>query len=281
MTDEVKDAPTTEESKKYVEGSEVKDPIVEGLKEIEAKIKPKTENEDRNNEVKNTEEIKAELPKGPTIGEVFKNEKKEEISRVVPEAPFLEIKNQNKELKKELKELKELVSSGASKREVNASLLEIAEEHNVDIDFLNKLATTIKQQAKSEAEAELEAKMRPLAEKQRYDSKDAIFNYHYEKTLESMPEYKDIVNKEIIKSLSDLNENSSKTFPQLIESAYGHLLKGKKTIDSVSPIRQTTDEIVELDFDRANKDGEYFKKIMANPKLKKEYNAKMIKAIKI
>jgi hypothetical protein len=220
-------------------------------------------------------------PQGPTMAEVLNTEKKEESPRVIPEAPFLEIKNQNKELKKELKELKTLIESGAKQPEVNSSLLEIAEEHNVDIEFLKKLSATIKDQAKQEAEREYEAKMRPLEEKERFTKKEAIFNYHFERTLDEMPEYKGIVNKDVIQSLASLPQNANKTFPQILEESYGHLVKGKKSIDSGSQTRQYTEEITDVDFDRANNDTEYFKKVMSNPKTKKLYNSQMVKNLKL
>lgn len=269
----------TEEVKQTL-GSEVKDPMIEGLKEIEAKIKPKEEAKLDKPEAKPEAKSKADVKKGPTIGEVLNNEEKKGDPRVIPEAPFLEIKNQNKELRKELKELKSLIESGASKGEVSESLQGIAEEHNVDPDFLMKLVKVIKAETKSEVEAEYSAKMKPLDEKERRDTNETIFNYHYERALEEMPEYKGIANKEVIKSLAFLKENASKTFPQILEDSYGHLIKGKKTIDSGSPGRQGGDEITEVDFYKANKDPEYFKQIMADPKLKKKYNAQMLKDIK-
>lgn len=268
-----------EEKNTPTQGSEVKDPIVEGLKEIQDKVSKKAEEPADKPETK--PEAKPEPAKGPTIGEVLKSEEKKESPRTVPEAPFLELKTQNKELKKELKELKELIEAGGSRQEVSASLLEIAEEHNVDVNFLKRLAQTIKSEAKAEVEAEYTAKMKPLEDKERYDRIDTIFNYHYEKTLEAMPEYKGIVNKDVIKSLSLLKENANKTFPQLLEESYGHLISGKKTLDSGSPTRQGGDEITEVDFFRAQNDSEYREKVMANPELKRKYNAKMLKELKI
>ncbi len=284
MADEVKNAPAQESKQEQPKG----DAQEAVLAEAEAKLKDKLAKKEEPKEEPKAEpkaEPKSEAkPKeyAPTVGELLKSEEKEDKEpRTVPEAPFLEIKNQNKELKKELRELKELIESGASRGEVSESLKEIAEEHNVDIDFLKKLSSTIKQEAKAEAEAELSAKMKPLEDKERRDTIDTIFNYHYEKAVNDMPEYKDIVNKSVVKSLSLLKDNSSKTIPQIIEESYGHLLRGKKTIDPGASTRQTTEEITDVDFSRAQKDKEYFQKIMADPKAKRKYNEQMLKQLKI
>lgn len=277
------------EEKKQALGKEAKITTEEILKEVEAKVENKV---DKKEEVKlevkpkeTTPEIKLETKpeikpeESPTIGEVLKNEKSEKKEvRTVPEATFLEMKKDNKELKKDIKDLKTLIEEGGSKQQVSESLKEIAEEHNVDVDLLSKLSKNIKQ----EVEADYSAKMKPLEEKEKAEKRDAVLNSHYDKTLEAMPEYKDIANKEVVKSLALLEENADKTIPQILEKAYGHLVQGKKTIDSGSPARAggDTEVIIDIDFDKAQKDEDYMKKLMANPELKKKYNEHMLKNVR-
>jgi len=85
-----------------------------------------------------------------------------------------------------------------------------------------------------------------------------------------MPEYENLVNREVIKVLSLDPKNANKTFAQLIEETYGKAITGKRTIETTKP--GGGKEPTEIDFDKALKDTEYFKEIMSNPTLKKKYN---------
>ena len=274
-----KEAPESKESKdaftSALEDAESKLP--EKVKE-EVKVEPEAKPEAT---LKPVLEEKMEVPEPPkeetppdtkaqTVGEVLGKEKE---VRTIPEAVLLEYKNQNKELKKDMEELKTLMKEGGSKQEVSESLREIAEEHNVDVGFLEKLTKAIK----LEAQAEISAKMQPLEDRERIIKRDNILNDAIDKQLEAMPEYTDIAKKDIVRSLALLEENAAKTIPQILEETYGHLIQGRKTIDSGAAGRSTTDEITEIDFKRAESDGDYLKKILANPKLKKEYNDDMMK----
>jgi len=68
-----------------------------------------------------TTEKMEEKPIGDTIEETLeKMEAKDKLEpRLVPQAVLLEYKNQNKELKRDIKELKGLIESGATKKEVS------------------------------------------------------------------------------------------------------------------------------------------------------------------
>jgi len=187
----------------------------------------------------------------------------------------LEYKNQNKELKKDIKELKELIESGASKKEVSEDLEAIAEEHGVDVEFLQKLAKSIRK----EVEADVESRIKPFAEKEKMAEFNKRFDEVYDKTLEEMPEYKDIISKDAIKSLSLDPKNANKTFAQILEMTYGNLIKGKKTIESGGAGKNIV--ITEIDFERAKKEPAYFHEIMKNPELKKKYNAGLTSRINL
>jgi hypothetical protein len=80
--------------------------------------------------------------------------------------------------------------------------------------------------------------------------------------------------QEVIKTLSLDPKNSNKTISQLIEETYGNALPGKRSIEQNKP--GGSKESGEIDFDRAKKDGSYFKEIMADPGLKKKYNDNLI-----
>lgn len=213
-------------------------------------------------------EVKPEPKAGETIGEVLGNPapKPKEV-KMVPEAVFLD-------LKKELKELKRAIKEGANKTEVSADLKALADKHNIDEGFLRELVSTVQSENKAEFDKELEKRLKPFEEKDRSAKIDKAFESAFNRAIEQMPEYAKIVNKQVIKTLSLDPANASKTFNQLIEEAYGHLISGKKTLDPIGgnnrPINNGT-----LDMDRAKKDPEYFRQVMADPNLKKQYNEQL------
>ena len=236
-------------------------------------------------EVKNIEpattEAVSEVPKGEakeeTVGDLLAPAKKEK-EESVPLATFLELKSSNKELMKELKGLKKSIEEGATKKEVSADLQELADKHNVDPDFLRDFAKAVRQQAEEEVTGKIEERLKPITERDRAEKLDKVFNEHFARAMESLPELKDVVNKETIKNLSLVPQNSNKTFTQIIEEAYGHVVQGKRTIDTASTRAGKTDS-VDVDVDRAKKDPEYFSEVMGNPMLKKKYNESMMKTL--
>ena len=121
---------------------------------------------------------------------------------------------------------------------------------------------------------ELDSKFKPLEEEKRKESIEKVFNTHFNLALEKVPEFKGIVNPEVIKSLSLLPQNANKTFLQLIGETYGGAVTGRRTIPQTVPAGGK--ESAPLDYQRAVKDPEYFKEVMADPKLKAEYNNKML-----
>jgi hypothetical protein len=165
---------------------------------------------------------------------------------------------------------KRAASEGMSKAEITTDLQALANKHNIDPGFLNELAGSIKAQA----EAGIEERLRPLAEREKQQKIDSAFNQGFTRALENMPDYKDIVNPAVIKTLSLDPSNANKTFSQLIEDTYGNALGGRKSIERTTP--RGGNASGQLDYERANKDGDYFKEVMADPTLKKQYNDRMI-----
>lgn len=241
--------------------------------------KPETEPE------KTVPEKTDEKPAEKT-GEVPKEEKKEEPEKtieemkgdekptapnMVPESAFLGEKKARKAAEKELKALRELVEGGGSKSEISASIAELAEEHDIDKNFLQKFASAIK----AETEKELDEKYSSRFEsKEKQEKFDDIFGKAYQKALERAPDFKDIANANVIKSLSVLPENAKKTLTQLLEETYGNAISGKRTIETTNPGGGKEPE--PLNFDKARRDPKYFDEVMADPKLKAEYNEQML-----
>ena len=246
-------------------------------------------------EAKPLEEKKApEKTEEKTMGEIINDnsggdkkptgEKKPE-PETVPLASLLEYKKDNKELRKDIEILRKQIEDGVSKKEITTNIQELADKFNIDPEFISEFKKSIMAEARKDAEAEAEKKaeekMRPLLEekeklskKERDELIDKAFQTHYTKALENMPEYAEIANADAIKALSLLPQNANKTFRQLIEETYGKAIPGKRTIDSITP--GGGKEPAPLDFDKARKDTEYFKEVMANPELKAEYNKRML-----
>lgn len=224
-------------------------------------------------EVATTPEVEEKTPEDTqpeqkeTIGDVLNTKQEEPKEKpTVGLDKFLELKKENKELSKALKAIEKKLEEGVTEEEISDDIDDLAEEFNVDKKFLSKLEKSIE----SRMESKLESKLKPITEEKNAEKIDKVFKQHYEKAIAEMPEYTNIVNPEVIKQLSLNPANSKKTFQQLIEETYGNALGGKRTIESSIP--RGGKEPTEVDFDRASKDSEYFKEIMANPTLKAKYN---------
>lgn len=222
-------------------------------------------------EVKQPDEetVTSTEPQEETIGEVLKSQA-EEKSDHIPKARLDKEIARRKELENALAELQaKAKEESMSKREISSDLNALAVEHNIDAGFLNQLASAIKAQA----EADIEERLKPLTEREKQAKIDAAFKQGFERAIGNMPEYRDIVNPSVIKTLSLDPANANKTFPQLIEETYGNALGGKKTIEKAVP--RGGNASGQLDYERAKRDTAYFKEVMADPTLKKQYNDRL------
>jgi hypothetical protein len=202
----------------------------------------------------------------PTLGEALPTEKP-----TVGLDKFLEQKRTNKELKQRLEELEARIEQGTTRREVSKDIRSLAEQHNVDPEFLEGFADAIRERA----ESAVEEKLRPLTEREAVAKREQLFQTHLTNALEEMPEYKDVVNPEIVKQLAFNPANQNKTFRQLLEEMYGNMQKVRKTIETTSarPTIQT------FDYDKAQSDTAYYKEVMADPQMKAMYNEEMLKRL--
>lgn len=220
--------------------------------------------------------MEAEQPKKEesqqTVAEIIENTDPEE-KRVVEEHIFVAEKKARKAAEKELKVLKESIKNGATDEDISDSISEIADEHNIDAKFLQKLASSIK----AEAEKELDAKYASKFEgKEKVERFEVAFGKQYDIAMERAPEFKAIANTDTIKTLALLPQNSKKTLSQILEETYGNALTGKRTVENtITPGGGKEPE--PLDYKRAEKDIGYFKEVMADPKRKAEYNEMMLK----
>ena len=235
-------------------------------------------------EDKNTPEV-AEIPAEikevvaeatPTVGDIRKETV--EISKgkeTVGLDKFLDLKRQNKESQQIISDLRSRIDAGETRQETSATIDAIATEFpDVDRGFLNKLASAIKNEVQTDADTKISERLRPIEEKEIQSKIDVAFTKGYEQAMANMPEFRQIVNPDVIKTLSLDPRNSNKTFAQIIEDTYGSALSGKRTIETTTPGGgKDTDP---LNFERVRTDDAYFDVVMANPRLKKEYNERML-----
>lgn len=230
-------------------------------------VKLTQDNAENNPEVTvNTEETLEEVSE-PTLEQALPQE---DDRPTVGLDKFLDQKRVNKELKQKLQDLEARIEEGSTKREVTADIRALADQHNVDPEFLESFADAVRQRT----ESVLEEKLRPLTEKQASEQREKTFNTYLTQTLEEMPEYKGVINPEILKQLAYNPANRNKTFKQLLEETYGNVVKPRKTMENGSPRGEAAQA---FDYDKAVKEPEYFREVMSDPTLKKQYNEEMLR----
>lgn len=116
----------------------------------------------------------------------------------------------------------------------------------------------------------LAQKLEQFEERDRATKLEATFKVHLDKALDNAPEYKDIVNVEVIKQMAFNPANANKTYKQLLDEAYGNAVTGRRTIETTTPRGGAKDE--KLDMARAKTDTAYRREVLADPELKKQYN---------
>lgn len=119
----------------------------------------------------------------------------------------------------------------------------------------------------------LAQKLEQIEEKDRRAALEAVFVKHFNIALENAPEYKDVVNVEVIKTMAFNPANANKTYKQLLEEAYGNALQGRPTMETATPRGGAKDS--KVDMERARKDTAYRHEVLADPELKKQYNASL------
>ena len=197
--------------------------------------------------------------------------------KMVPEAAVINKETERRaavkeatDAKKALEDFKAEVAQGATKKEVAKTISDLGKKYNLDENFLEELASVVK----SDTSKEIDEKIAPLTKKEREGKIDSIFKEHFAAAIAEMPEYEDVVNPNVIKTLSLDPANKDKTFSQIIEETYGNAVTGKRTI----PQTKTGGgkDARPLDSVKARKDVTYFEEVMDDPKLKSEYNKAML-----
>lgn len=225
--------------------------------------------------VENPSDTPVEAPKEETVGEALSVPAPAHNDETVSLSKYMKEKKARQEAEAAAQLLQSQIEAiqnapNRTSSQISADLKDLADEHNVDITFLERLAATL--EARSEARAE--AKLKPILEKEKQAQIDAKFNAAFDRAMESMPEYDGVVNKSVIKTLSLDPSNANKTFSQIIDEAYGSVVGGKRTIEQRTVPRGGNNSGA-LDYERAKSDNNYFKEVMADPVLKKQYNDRL------
>jgi len=167
----------------------------------------------------------------------------EKVSDNIPKARLDKEINRRKALESELAELKE-------KKEEDETV------SNTDKDPEVK---------------ELAAKLAKIEENEKRAAQDVKLTAALNKALDNAPEYKDIANLALIKQMAMNPSNKEKTFPQLLDEAYGNAIPGKRTTETTTPRGGAND--TKVDLARAASDPVYKREVLADPDLRAQYNA--------
>ena len=219
-----------------------------------------------------TQEVVPEVKQQETINDIVQ-EPKETPKETVGLDKYMHEKKSRQAVEKRLAELEAQIAQGATKAEVSADINEIANEYNIDPDFLGKIS----QQIEAKLEGKIQDKLRPITEEKERAKFEVTFNERLSNAIENMPEYAKVINPTVIKQLFLLRDESGKlvngniSLEQLIENTYVNAIGGKRTMESAKPTGRQ--EPGEIDYSRAKNDTAYFNEVMSNPTLKAKYNS--------
>lgn len=217
-----------------------------------------------------TQEVVPEVKQQETINDIVQEPAPKET---VGLDKYMQEKKSRQAVEKRLAELEAQIAQGATKAEVSADINDIANEYNIDPEFLGKLSEKIE----AKLEGKIQDKLRPITEEKERAKFEVTFNERLSNAIENMPEYANIINPTVIKQLFLLRDENGKlvngniSLEQLIENTYVNAIGGKRTMESAKPTGRG--EPAEIDFDKAKRDTAYFSEIMNNPTLKAKYNS--------
>lgn len=184
---------------------------------------------------------------------------------VVPLSVYLSLKDDVKELKKEIKESKESKKPSV----VIDGLKDLAEKYpDVNQEFMKDLLTS----ATSTAQNEIEKKYTPILEKQENEKKqlafDKAFDNLFDKTLNDNPELPKTIDKDAIKALALTPKYRNVPLADILLKMYPSGNVGKAS--SENDMRSAADRIDDVvNFDKITPDQK--KAIMEDPKARSKY----------
>lgn len=224
------------------------------------------------------EEIQEETPVVETKQETL--ESLEEASTTTSDAVslkrFMNEKNARRDAETKAKELEteiaRLRESGKSEKEVQVDVKSLSDKHGIDeevlSDILNASYNLTKNKVREELEAELSPKLAEIEQIKR-EKEVQTFENKFESILsdaiKSMPEYKDLIDKDDVKDWVKSGKYTKLTMSELLEQKYSKFVTGKKSIESGQSVRESVVP------DVSNMTNEDYINLDKNPELKKKW----------
>lgn len=215
-------------------------------------------------EVKVEGTVEAEIAKSEPVVEPKVEAKKPE-PETVPLAVYLDLKEDLKALKHEIKE-----SKGSAKERVEIQgISELTTKYpDVNPEFIQDMFAT----ATKEATKKIEEKYTPIIERQENEKKqlafDKAFDNLFEKTLQDNPDLPKSIDKELIKELASTPRYRNIPLSDILVKMYANGNNGKSS--SENDARTAGDRVEDVvSFDKINSDQK--KAIMDDPKTRQKY----------
>lgn len=235
-----------------------------------------------------TEPVAATEPTEPEKEPVKEYEPIESLSEIVEKADdrvplkkYMEEKRARQELEEQAQtlaqELERVRNSGIQGYDTNFDVDYLSQKHNIDADVLRDIINATSAITSEAVRAKVNEEIAPaLSEltgiKREKEQKkfDDQFNKILSESIEDMPEYKDLIDKDDLKEWIRSGKYSKLTMPQLIEQKYGKFVGAKKTIDGgYTPGRESSIP------DPTNMTDEDWVNIDKNPDLKKKWQGSL------
>lgn len=193
-------------------------------------------------EVKITPDAEVIAPVAGTVEvEVVSAKSEAKAPETVPLAVYLDLKEDLKNLKHEIKE-----SKGVSKETVAVEGYDTLKQKYPDVspEFIQDMLTS----ATSEATKKIEAKYSPIIEKQEIEKKqqafDVAFDSLFEKTLKENPDLPSTIDKETIKTLATTEKYRNTPLAEILTKMYPVSNTGKQS--SENDTRASGDKIEDM-----------------------------------
>jgi len=201
------------------------------------------------------------------IAKVAPEQKAEPATETVPLSVYLSLKDDVKELRKEIKEAKNSEKSTV----VLDGVEDLAKKYpDVSKDFINDILSS----ATSKAQKEIDSKYSPIIEKVEQEKKLETFNKAfdkvYDKALSDNPDLPANIDKEAIKTLSLTPAYKNTPISEILLKLYGTVEKGKETTENNMRTAGDSGEQV-INFDKMTV--EQRARVMDDPEARKKYFA--------
>lgn len=217
----------------------------------------------------NTQDTEVKDVEGSVAAELAKEEQvapeKPAKPDTVPLSVYLELKDDLKSLRKEIKDSE---SSKKTTVEING-LSDIAKKYpDVNEEFIKDILTS----ATKKATEDIDAKYSPIIEKQELEKKQAAFDVAFDnlfnKTILDNPDLPKAIDKELVKELASTPKYRNVPLADVLVKMYGNVNEGKSS--SENDMRTSGDRVDEVvNFDKITP--EQRSAIMEDPKARSKY----------